>query len=271
MGDVVAVGDDVARVTIGDRVGGAFHGGHDGTCRPCSRGQFNFCENVQITGVHRDGGFTEYTFLREEAAVRIPKDADPAEVCPMLCAGVSVFNGLRKLHIEQGNIIAVQGMGGLGHLGVQFARKMGYHTVVISSGSSKEEFARKLGAHDYIDSSKVDAVAKLKELGGAAAIIATAPNAKAISPLVNGLQPGGKLLLLAAVGTAEFDTNAMILSGVSVHGFLAGHALDSEETVKFAELHGIKCMIEKFTLDDAQKALDHCASGKVRFRSVLVL
>lgn len=271
IGDVVAVGAGVTRISIGDRVGGAWHGGHDSACRSCARAQFQICENKEINGVTRDGGYAEYALLREEAAPRIPKDADPAEIAPLLCAGLAVFNGIRKAHIEQGNIVAIQGVGGLGHLAVQFANKMGYRTVAISSGDSKREFARELGAHDYIDASKEDVVARLTEMGGAAMIVATAPNGKAIGPLVGGLQPGGKLLVLAPVGPVEFDTVALVLQGTSVQGWPSGHALDTEETISFALQHGVKSMIEKFSLQDAQKALDHCTSGNVRFRGVVVL
>ncbi|KAI1843582.1 hypothetical protein JX265_007366 [Neoarthrinium moseri] len=271
IGTVVAVGEGVTKVSNGDRVGGAWHGGHDSTCRQCARALFQICDNKEINGVSRDGGYAEYAILREEAAVRIPAEADPAETAPLLCAGVTVFNGLRKLHVEQGNLVAVQGVGGLGHLAIQYANKMGYRTVAISSGDSKRDFAHKLGAHAYIDTSKDDAVTKLKEMGGAAAIIATAPNPKAISPLVSGLQPAGKLLVLAPVGPVEFDTGVLVTLGASVHGWPSGHATDTEEAIQFSQDHGVKCMIEKFPLDDAQKALDHCTSGKVRFRCVLVV
>jgi D-arabinose 1-dehydrogenase-like Zn-dependent alcohol dehydrogenase len=229
------------------------------------------CDNKEVNGVTRDGGYAEYAIIREEAAPRIPKDADPAEIAPLLCAGLAVFNGMRKAHIEQGNIVAIQGVGGLGHLAVQFANKMGYHTVAISSGDSKKDFAHELGAQVYIDASKEDPVAKLKQMGGAAMIVATAPSAKAIGPLVGGLQSGGKLLVLAPVGPVEFDTGPLVTMGLSIQGWPTGHALDTEETIKFALEHGVKSMIEKFSLQDAQKALDHCTSGKVRFRGVVVM
>ncbi|KAI0127105.1 alcohol dehydrogenase GroES-like domain-containing protein [Xylariales sp. AK1849] len=271
IGDVAAVGEGVSRVSIGDRVGGPWHGGHDSTCRQCARGQFQMCDNKKVNGVSHDGGYAQYALIAEEATVRVPQDADPAETAPLLCAGVTVFNAVRKLHVEQGNLVAIQGIGGLGHLAVQYANKMGYHTVAISSGESKEDFARSLGAHAYIDTSKADAVKKLQEMGGAAMIVATAPNPKTIGPLVGGLQPGGKLLVLAPVGPVEFDTGALVMLGASVHGWPSGHALDSEEAIKFAQDHGVKSMIEKFSLEDAQKALDHCVSGKARFRAVLVI
>lgn len=178
---------------------------------------------------------------------------------------------MRKQHVEQGNLVAIQGLGGLGHLAVQYASKMGYRTVAISSGSAKEKFARELGAHEYIDASKEDPVKKLQSLGGAALILATAPNAKAISPLIGGLQARGKLVILAPVGPIEFNSGILVSKSVTVGGWASGHALDSEEAILFAQTHGIKCLIEKFPLAEAAKAMEHCNSGKVRFRSVLVM
>ncbi|KAI1177276.1 alcohol dehydrogenase [Nemania sp. FL0916] len=271
IGDVVGVGENVTRVGKGDRVGGPWHGGHDNTCRTCARGQYQMCDNAKINGVSFDGGYAEYVLLREEAVVRVPKEIDPAEAAPLLCAGVTVFNAMRKQHVEQGNLVAVQGLGGLGHLAVQFANKMGYRVVAISSGNSKQDFAHQLGAHEYIDTSKDDPIKKLQSLGGAALIVATAPNPKAISPLVGGLQAGGKLVVLAPVGPVEFDTGILVGKGASVSGWPSGHALDSEEAILFAQTHGVKCMIEKFSLDDVASAMEHCQSGKVRFRGVLIM
>ncbi|RYP91833.1 hypothetical protein DL770_002010 [Monosporascus sp. CRB-9-2] len=271
VGDIVAISEDITRFTGGERVGGSWHGGHDNSCRSCARGQYQMCDNAQVNGVSFDGGYAEYVLLREEAVVRVPKEADPAQVAPLLCAGVTVFNSMRKMHVEQGNTVAVQGVGGLGHLAIQYANKMGYHTVAMSSGSSKKDFAHQLGAHAYIDTTKEDPVSKLKELGGAALIVATAPNPKAISPLVGGLQAGGKLVVLAPVGPVEFDTGVLINKGASVHGWPSGHALDSEEAIKFSQDHGVKCIIEKFPLSDAAKAMEHCSSGNVRFRAVLTM
>ncbi|RYP80431.1 hypothetical protein DL769_002458 [Monosporascus sp. CRB-8-3] len=271
VGDIVAIGESVTRFTGGERVGGPWHGGHDNSCRSCARGQYQMCDNAQVNGVSFDGGYAEYVLLREEAVVRVPKEADPAQVAPLLCAGVTVFNSMRKMHVEQGNTVAVQGVGGLGHLAIQYANKMGYYTIAISSGNSKKDFAHQLGAHAYIDTTKEDPVSKLKELGGAALIVATAPNPKAISPLVGGLQAGGKLVVLAPVGPVEFDTATLINKGASVHGWPSGHALDSEEAIKFSQNHGVKCIIEKFPLSDAAKAMEHCSSGNVRFRGVLTM
>ncbi|KAI0839241.1 alcohol dehydrogenase [Hypoxylon sp. FL0890] len=270
VGDVVAVGSNVTRFKGGERVGGPWHGGHDSTCRQCARSLFQICDNAQVNGVTMDGGYAEYVLLREEAVVRVPTDVDPAETAPLLCAGVTVFNSMRKMHVEQGNLVAVQGVGGLGHLAIQYAHKMGYHTVALSSGSSKKDFALKLGAHAYIDTSKEDPALALQKLGGAAMIVATAPNPKAISPLVGGLGAGGKLVVLAPVGPVEFNTGILVSKGASVHGWPSGHALDSEEAIQFAKDHGVRCLIEKVPLADAAKAMESCAANKVRFRGVLI-
>ena len=187
-------GSQKSKFSIGDRVGGAWHGGHDGTCRSCGRGQFQMCDNKTVNGVFREGGYGEYATLRTESAVRIPKDADPAEVAPLLCAGVTVFNGIRNMpHVTAGDTVAVQGLGGLGHLAVQYARKMGYRTVALSRGTSKKDFATQLGATDYIDTEAHTAAEELQKMGGADMIVVTAPNPDAISPLLDGLAPTGTL------------------------------------------------------------------------------
>ncbi|KAI0409936.1 alcohol dehydrogenase [Xylaria palmicola] len=271
VGEVASIGENVTKFSKGDRVGGPWHGGHDNNCRACARGQYQICDNEKINGVSFDGGYAEFVLLREEAVVRVPQDFDPAQAAPLLCAGVTTFNAMRKQHVEQGNLVAIQGLGGLGHLAVQFANKMGYRVAAISSGGAKAEFARQLGAHQYIDTSREDPVAALQALGGAAMIVTTAPSPKAISPLLGGLQAGGKLVVLAPVGPVEFDTTVMITKGASVTGWPSGHALDSEEAILFAQTHGIKCMVEKFPLEDAAKAMEHCHSGKVRFRGVLTM
>ncbi|KAI5865777.1 alcohol dehydrogenase [Durotheca rogersii] len=270
VGDVVAIGSDVTRFKGGERVGGPWHGGHDGTCRQCARAQFQMCDARQVNGVTMDGGYAEYVLLREEAVVRVPADVDPAEVAPLLCAGVTVFNSMRKMQVEQGNIVAVQGLGGLGHLAIQYAARMGYHVVAISSGASKRDFAKQLGAHEYLDASAGDVVEQLSALGGAAMIVATAPNGDAIAPLVGGLQPGGKLVVLAPVGPVAFNTQQLVSKAASVHGWPSGHALDSEEAIAFARDHGVRCLIERHPLADAANAMQACGDGKVRFRGVLI-
>jgi D-arabinose 1-dehydrogenase-like Zn-dependent alcohol dehydrogenase len=213
----------------------------------------------------------EYCTLRSEAAVRIPADANAAEYAPLLCAGVTVFNGIRKMNIQQGDTVAIQGLGGLGHLALQYARKMGYRTVAISSSDNKKDFAFQLGATDYIDTSKESAAEGLQKMGGASLIVVTAPNPQIIGPLVNGLGPMGKLLVLAPVGDVPINTVSLVQGGRSVHGWPSGHALDSEEAIDFAEKQGVKCMIEKFPFDKVEDAVKHMESGKVRFRSVIVM
>lgn len=229
------------------------------------------CESKTINGVMREGGYGEYATLRTEAAVRIPKDMDPAEVAPLLCAGVTVFNGMRQLNVSPGEVVAVQGLGGLGHLAIQYARKMGYRTVALSRGSAKKDFAMKLGATDFIDTQAQDVGEALQALGGAAMVVVTAPNPEVITPLLGGLGVRGKLLIHTAIGPVPVDTVQMVLKALSVHGWPSGHALDSEEAIEFARVHDVKCMIEKFPLDKANEAMEHMLSGKVRFRAVLTM
>lgn len=201
--------------------------------------------------------------------MRVPRNLDPVEAAPLLCAGVTVFNGIRNMKITPGGIVAVMGVGGLGHLAVQYASKMGYKTVVLSSGDAKRAFSSELGAHEYIDTRAENAVARLKELGGADLVVATAPNPKAISELVGGLAPRGKLLALAAAGATEINLIQLINNGNAVEGWASGHALDSEEAIDFAQTHGVKAMVEKFPFEKMQEAMDRMVSGQVRFRAVL--
>ncbi|KAJ9132084.1 alcohol dehydrogenase [Pleurostoma richardsiae] len=271
VGDVVSVGEGVTQFKGGERVGGPWHGGHDNTCRACQRGQFVICDNEVINGISRDGGYAEYVILRSEAVVRVPADLSPVETAPLLCAGVTVFNGMRKMHIEQGNLVAVQGLGGLGHLAVQYADKMGYRVVALSHGPDKKDFATKLVAQFYIDTTNEDPAKALQDLGGAQMICATSPNGKSIGRLVGGLAAGGKLLVLGAAGPVEFNTVEMISKAASVHGHPSGHTLDCEEAIQFAAHHGVKCMVEPFPLNDVKKAVDHMLRGKVRFRGVLTM
>ena len=229
------------------------------------------CENELINGVTRDGGYGEYCILKTEAVVRIPKDVDPAAYAPLLCAGVTTFNSLRNQHIIPGDVVAVSGLGGLGHLAMQYANKMGYKVVAVSSSAAKEKFARDLGAHEYIDGSKEDVTEALQKLGGASCVMLTAPSEKLIPGLLSGLGPLGKLLILAAAGPVEVNTAMMIQKGTSIVAWPSGHSLDCEEAVDFAMRHGVNCMIEKFKLDQANEAFNHMMSGKVRFRAVITM
>ncbi|KAL8818135.1 MAG: hypothetical protein Q9191_008006 [Dirinaria sp. TL-2023a] len=269
VGDVVAGPPTEKKWKVGDRVGGTWHGGHDGVCKACNRGLHQMCENEAINGVTKDGGYAEYTLLRTEAVISVPLDIDPAECAPLLCAGVTVFNGMRRQGIYPGSIVAVQGLGGLGHLAVQFAAKMGYRVVALSSSGSKEKFAKDLGAHDYLDGSKVDQAAELTKMGGASMVVATAPNMDIVKGLAAGLEIGGKILLLALAGDVSAPTPLLITRGLSIQGWPAGNALDCEETIAFADLQGVKCLVEKFPFEKAQEAFEHMLSGKARFRSVI--
>ncbi|KAK5955511.1 hypothetical protein OHC33_003151 [Knufia fluminis] len=270
IGEIAAVPSSEKRWKEGDRVGAPWHGGHDNTCKACRRGLAQMCENEQINGVTRDGGYGQYVTLRTEAVVSIPKEVDPAEFAPQLCAGVTVFNAMRQQKILPGETVAVQGLGGLGHLALQYCAKSGYRTVAISSSSTKKDFATQLGAHDYIDGSKGDIGKQLQDLGGAACILLTAPNSKLIPQLIGGLGPLGKLVVLAATdGPAQVDTNSMIQKGLSVSAWPSGQTQDSEDTIVFARVHDVKCMVEKFPLEKANEALEKMQKGDIRFRGVL--
>jgi len=272
IGKIVAVGKGAEKQwKEGDTVGLPWFGGADLTCKACKRGLFQMCEKGDVNGATKAGGYAGYVISRAEATVRIPDGIDLAEAAPLLCAGVTVFNGIRQQKLLAGDIVAVQGLGGLGHLGIQYASKMGYRTVAISSNDKKKDFAHKLGAHDYIDTSKEDAAEALQKMGGASLIVVTAPNPEIISPLVNGLGILGKLLILAPVGDVPVNSVAMIMKGTSVGGWPSGHALDCEEAISFANTHGVKCMVEKFPFSEVKKATEKMLSGEVRFRSVLVM
>jgi len=271
VGDVVEVGSAVTGFRVGERVGGGWHGGHDGTCKACRRGLYQMCGHRVVRGVTADGGYAQYALMRAEAVAGVPPDMDPAQAAPLLCAGVTTFNAIRRLGVPAGALLAVQGLGGLGHLAVQFASRMGYHVVALSSGDAKRKFAAGLGAMAYIDTSTEDAVKRLNEMGGADVVVCTAPSAKAISPLVGGLAAGGKMLILSAAGPVEFDSGMLLTRGISVHGWPSGHALDWEEAIEFARRKGVECMIEKFKFEDASAAMEHMIAGKARFKCVLVM
>ncbi|KAI1477805.1 putative alcohol dehydrogenase [Daldinia eschscholtzii] len=271
IGRVAAVGSSVKLWKIGDRVGGGWHGGHDETCNACNEGWYQMCDNQVINGVTKNGGYAEYCILRAEATVRVPEHVDAAKYAPILCAGVSVFNSIRNMNVPVGETVVIQGLGGLGHLGIQYAAHMGYRVVAVSRGADKEKFARELGAHEYIDASKEKDVGEaLKALGGARLVVATAPTADSITPYLKGLGILGKLLLLSIPGDLTIDTVTMLKHGSSVQVWPSGHQKDSEDAIKFTELKGIDCMIETFALDQAQAAWDTMKNGTVRFRAVIV-
>ncbi|KAI2635715.1 putative alcohol dehydrogenase [Hypomontagnella submonticulosa] len=271
IGRVAAVGDGVSLWKVGDRIGAGWHGGHDGTCKACKQGWHQMCDNQVINGETKNGGYAEYTLLRSEAAARIPEEVDAAKYAPILCAGMTVFNSIRNMNVGPGETVAVQGLGGLGHLAIQYANRFGYRVVAISRDGNKEKFARQLGAHEYIDSSKGDAGEQLQKLGGAKLVVATAPTADVMAPLLKGLGILGKLLILSVPGEVPVNTGIMLKYGVSVQSWPCGHATDSEEAIQFTQLSNVDCMIEKFPLDKANDAYNHMLSGKARFRAVITM
>ncbi|NUP05987.1 MAG: alcohol dehydrogenase catalytic domain-containing protein [Polyangiaceae bacterium] len=269
-GRIDAVGARVTQWKTGDRVGVGWHGGHCFVCNACRKGDFLNCAKAKITGVTHDGGYAEYVVVPAEAVARVPEDLDAAEVGPLLCAGITTYNALRHSGARPGDTVAVQGIGGLGHLGVQYAAKMGFRTVALSSGSDKEKLARELGAHEYIDTNKVAAAEGLQKLGGADIVLATAPHGTAIVSTIGGLKPRGKILLVAAAMEPLPVSAFSMLSGRTIAGWPSGTSIDSEETVAFSKLMGIKPRIEKFPFAKAEEAFTKMMTNKVRFRAVLV-
>jgi len=270
-GVVDAVGPGVTAWAAGDRVGIGWHGDHCGVCDPCRRGDFVYCVRLQVTGFSFDGGYQQYMIAPVHGLARIPEALSFAEAGPLLCAGVTTFNSLRHSRAMPGDIVAIHGIGGLGHLGVQFARHFGFHVIAISRGKDKEELALKLGAHRYLDSETVDAPKELARLGGAKVILATAPNSQAISELANGLAIDGMLLTIA--GTMEpmaISPGQLIGGRQSVQGWASGSSKDSEDTLSFCALTGIRPMIEEFALEDAAKGYERMITNRARFRAVLV-
>src|SRR5437667_5157110 len=244
-----AMGEHVAAWTRGQRVGVGWHGGHCFVCEQCRRGDFAMCVNRKVTGIDFDGGYAEYMTAPAAVLAAIPDELPAEEAGPFMCAGVTVFNALRNSGARAGDVVAVHGIGGLGHLGVQYARQMGFETVALGRGKDKEGLARKLGAHHYIDSDATDAAAELQKLGGARVILAAAPNAKAISALVDGLSVNGKLVVPAAPNEPLTVSAASLFMGRrSVAGWYSGTAKDSQDTLEFSALTGVHPMIEKYPL-----------------------
>ena len=269
-GVIDALGDGVDQFKVGDRVGIGWHGGHDGTCDVCLTGRFIHCQNQQITGISFDGGYSEYLVAPAVAVARMPDELEFADAAPLLCAGVTTFNALRNAGARSGDLVAIQGLGGLGHLGVQYARAMGFEVAAISRGKGKETFARELGAHHYLDSSRDGFTDELTRLGGARVILATAPHAPSISALVPGLGIEGCLLIVAApFEPIEVGAIDLLSRDARIQGWSSGTATDSTDAMAFAAQHGVRPMIEKFPLDRAQAAFDAMMSGKVRFRAVI--
>ncbi len=269
-GRVDAIGADVRAWKAGDRVGVGWHGGHCFVCNACRKGDFINCDEAQITGLTLDGGYAEYAVVPYEAAARIPEGLDAVEAGPLLCAGLTTYNSLRNSGARPGDAVAVQGIGGLGHLAIQYAARMGFRTIALSHGSDKEALARALGAHEYIDTQKVDAAEGLRRLGGADLVLATAPHAAAIASTLNGLKARGKLLVVAAAFEPLQLSALSLLSGKAIAGWPSGSAIDAEETMAFSALTGVRPRIERFPLEKAEEAFGKVMSNRVRFRAVLV-
>ena len=271
-GVVDEVGASVTAWKKGQRVGVGWHGGHCGQCDPCRRGDFMGCRYFQVTGFQEDGGYAQYMIARNEAVAAIPDALSPVEAAPILCAGVTTFNSLRHSGAVAGDLVAVQGLGGLGHLGIQFASKMGFHTVAIGRGKDKESLALKLGAVRYLDTDAVDVAKELASLGGASVILATAPDSKAMSALIDGLGVGGQLLVVGASADPISVTPIQLIgSRRSIRGWPSGTARDSEDTLNFCALTGIRPMVETLPLEQAAAGYERMLSGKARFRMVLTV
>jgi D-arabinose 1-dehydrogenase-like Zn-dependent alcohol dehydrogenase len=271
-GRIDAIGADVTNWKPGQRVGVGWHGGHDFTCNPCRRGDFINCQNEKITALSFDGGYQEYMVAPAEAVAAIPDDLAAADAAPLLCAGITVYNSLRHSGASAGDLVAVQGIGGLGHLGIQYARQMGFRTFAIGRGIDKEALARKLGAAHYIDSGAGDPAKELQKFGGAKVILATAPDSKSISSVIDGLTPNGRLLVVGASGESLSVTPIQLIRGRSaLQGWASGIAPDSEDTMQFSALSGVRPMIEKYPLEKAAEAYDQMISGRARFRVVLTM
>jgi D-arabinose 1-dehydrogenase-like Zn-dependent alcohol dehydrogenase len=271
-GLVDAVGTGVTQWQKGQRVGVGWHGGHDGTCPECRRGDFRNCRNQQNPGISYNGGYAEYMLAPVEALVSIPDSLSDVEAAPLLCAGVATFDALRHAGALPGDLIAVQGIGGLGHLGIQFANKFGYKVAAVGRGSQIESLAMKLGADVYIDSKAKNAAEELQTLGGARVIIATAPDSKAMSELIGGLAPNGNLLLIGvASGAMEVTPVQLIRGSRTIQGWGGVTPADTDDTLRFAELRGVRAMIETYPLEKAAEAYERMMSGDAEFRVVLTM
>lgn len=269
-GVIDEVGEGVAGWKKGTRVGVGWFGGNCGRCEPCRRGDLIDCQNLRIPGLNCDGGYADEMVSPVSALVRVPEDLSSEDAAPLLCAGVTTYNALRNSDARPGDVVAVIGVGGLGHLGVQFAAKMGFHTVAIARGVDKEKLARQLGAHLYLDSAKQDVAAELTKLGGAKTILATVPDSKAASAVIPGLAPRGTLIIIG-VGAEPIQVSAMDLipANRTVKGHASGAAIDSEDTLNFSVLSGVRPQIETMPLERASEAYEKMMAAKARFRMVL--
>jgi D-arabinose 1-dehydrogenase-like Zn-dependent alcohol dehydrogenase len=271
-GFIDELGAEVTGWKKGQRVGVGWHGGQDNTCFECRRGHFLYCRNPKVAGISYNGGYQQYMTAPIEALAAIPDTLTDAEAAPLLCAGVTTFNALRHSGAQPGDLVAVQGIGGLGHLGIQYANKFGYKVAAIGRGPENSALAKKLGASVYIDSKATNAAQELQKLGGAQAILATAPSSKAMSELIDGLAPGGKFMVVGISADPISVTPLQLISGErSIQGSAVGTPTDSEDTLCFSELTGVRPMIETYPLERAGEAYARMMSGKAEFRVVLTM
>lgn len=271
-GRIDAVGGDVINWKPGQRVGVGWHGGHCFVCEACRRGDFILCKNEKITAISHDGGYAEYMVTPAEAVAAMPDDLPDDEAAPLMCAGITVFNALRNSGARPGDLVAVQGIGGLGHLGIQYARQMGFRTVAIGRGADKEPLARELGATAYVDAATGNPSQALQKLGGARVILATAPDSKSMSSVVDGIAPSGKLLVIGAgFDPLTVTPVQLIIQRKAIQGWPSGSAMDSEDTLNFSAYTGVRPMIERYPLEKANEAYQQMISGRARFRVVLTM
>ena len=271
VGQVDAVGPGVAGWSPGQRVGVGWFGGNDGTCDACRRGKPWACQTGSVTGVTFDGGYAEYVIAPTSALARVPDKLSAIDAAPLMCAGITTFNSLRNSGARAGDLVAVMGIGGLGHLAIQFSAKMGHRTVAIARGKDKEPLARKLGAHHYIDSQEVDPAVELSKLGGASVILGTVISGEAMSSIIGGLATDGTLMVIGVGGTIQAAPAVLISGCRSLKGWYSGTSIDSEDTLAFSVLHGIRSMNEVFPMERIGEAFDRMLSGKARFRVVVTM
>ena len=271
-GVIDELGAGVTTWTKGQRVGVGWHGGHDGTCNACRRGDFNNCVNAKVAGISYDGGYQQYMLAPEVALTAIPEGLSDVEAAPLLCAGITTYNSLRHSGAMPGDLVAVLGVGGLGHLGIQFASKFGYKVAAVGRGPEGEALARKLGAHVYIDNKATNAAEELQKLGGAKVILATAPSTKSMTELFDGLGPHGKLLVVGAdMEPLQVTPVQLIMGSRAIQGWYSGTPMDAEDTLNFSKLTGVRPMIETYPLEKAGEAYARMMSGKAEFRVVLTM
>ena len=271
-GIIDTVGESVTEWKAGQRVGVGWHGGQCGHCEPCRRGDFFACRYAQATGFTYDGGYADYMIASGGALASIPEQLSATEAAPLMCAGITTFNALRNSGARIGDVVAILGVGGLGHLGIQFAAKMGFKTIAIARGKDKEEMVKKLGAIHYIDSESQDAVEELVKLGGAKVILATVPSGKAMSTVLGGLGVNGKLIVIGASDEPlQMPINPLLFGRQSIMGWASGSSIDSQDRLTFSALSGVRSMNEVFPLERASEAYELMMSGKARFRAVLTM